>query len=173
MHLHGESGDGSNCWNTKRCDDRRYSYRAAPKRNAVRKQRRRQQGLTQTVEPTERIALLVGESQPSHSRSKRTQAVTVPLLEVATPHAYLYYFRRSKDAPVHALMAQLWVGDHMRARACFHVTGGGAVQIKETLRHVLQEFSDIAGVRVPYFRDEVELMPDLCPLRPCPLHPDL
>lgn len=175
MQLHGSEGDGSNCWNPKRCDDRRYSYRAAPIRNEVRKQRRRQQGLTAAVSSTtgEQTAttLSVVESQPS--RSQRAQAVAVPLLDVATPHAYLYYFRRAKDAPVHALMAQLWVGDHMRARACFHVTGGGAVQIKAQLLHVLTSFSDIAGVKVPYFRDEVELMPEQCPLRPCPLHPEL
>ena len=172
MQLHGPEGDGSNCWNPKRCDDRRYSYRAAPIRNEVRKQRRRQQVVTEAVGGSSTVQA-VGESQSSRSRSNRAQAVAVPMLEVATPHAYLYYFRRSKNAPVHALMAQLWIGDQLRARACFHVTGGGSVQIKAQLLHVLESFSDIAGVKVPYFRDEVELMPDQCPLRPCPLHPEL
>ncbi len=178
MRLHGPDGDG--CWNRKRCDDRRYSYRVAPIRNEVRKQRRRQgltQSVAQTTEDQTAITPTVGESQPTPSaapaRAQRAQVVTVPQLEVATPHAYLYYFRRSKDAPVHALMAQLWVGDHLRARACFHVTGGGAVQVKAQLLNVLEQFSQIAGVTVPYFRDEVELMPEQCPLRPCPLHPEL
>ncbi len=186
--LHGPEGTGERCWVSEhnRCDKRRHYYAAAPVYNEIRKQRRRQQGLAplgltsplgQTTGDQTAIPPAVGESQPSPapapSRSHRAQAVAVPLLDVATPHAYLYYFRRAKDAPVHALMAQLWVGDHMRARACFHVTGGGAVQIKAQLLHVLEQFSVIAGVKVSYFRDEVELMPEQCPLRPCPLHPEL
>ena len=181
QRLHGESGDGSCCWDDKRCDDRRYSYRVAPMRNEVRRQRRRQQKgrstpLTQTLYSSARQ--LQGDCQtdkaarttPRRSRSQRLQTVTVTVLDVATPHAYLYWYRRAKDAPVHAIGAELWIGDHRRARACFHVTGGGAVQIKAMLLHVLEEFSAIAGAKVPHFRDEVELMPDQCPLRPCPLH---
>ncbi len=52
-------------------------------------------------------------------------------------------------------------------------SAGGAVQIKAQLLHVLESFSEIAGVKVSYFRDEVELMPEQCTLRPCPLHPEL
>lgn len=153
-------------------------------RNQVRKQRRQQQKgqstpLAQTLQGN--ASQLQGDFQtgqvlptaPRHSRSQRTQTVTVPTFDAATPHAYLYWYRKAKDAPVHAIGAELWIGDHRRARACFHVTGGGAVQIKATLLHVLEEFSTLAGAKVPHFRDEVELMPDRCPLRPCPLHPDL
>ena len=184
QRLHGVDGDGSNCWDDKRCDDRRYSYRVAPMRNQVRQQRRQQQkgmssAVVQPLDSTTRQ--LQGDFQtgakshtaPKRSRSKRTETVTVPTFDVATPHAYLYWYRRAKDAPVHAIGAELWIGDHRRARACFHVTGGGAVQIKATLLHVLEEFSTLAGAKVPHFRDEVELMPARCPLRPCPLHPEL
>lgn len=182
--LHGADGTGVKCWQPKRCDNRREYHCHAPMRNQVRKQRRQQQkGLStpvgQSLEASTRQ--LQGDWQtdtqapatPQRSRSKRTETVTVPTFDVATPHAYLYWYRRAKDAPVHAIGAELWVGDHRRARACFHVTGGGAVQIKETLLHVLESFSTLAEAKVPHFRDEVELMPDRCPLRPCPLHPEL
>lgn len=164
MQLHGSEGDG--CWNAKRCDDRRYSYRTAPIRNEVRKQRRR---LTGTVADTEATT----PTPTPRPRSQRAVTLDLPALSAATPHAYLYYFRTAKDAPVHALMAELWLGEHRRARACFHVTGGGTVQIKAQLLHVLEEFSRLAETRVPHFRDEIELMPECCPLRPCPLHPEL
>lgn len=172
--LHGPEGTGEPCWVSKhnRCDKRRQYYASAPVYNQIRKQRRRQQGLTATTGSSASIPS-VSESKSARTRSQRAQVVTVPQLEVATPHAYLYYFRRAKDAPVHALMAQLWIGDHLRARTCFHVTGGGTVQIKAQLLHVLEQFGAIAGGKVPYFRDEVELMPEQCPLRPCPLHPEL
>ena len=181
--LHGSEGTGVQCWKVKTCDNRRHYHRNAPMFNQVRKQRRRQQkgtmpavsslGASSTLQlqgdfhPGEAVV-----AAPRRSRSERTETVTVPTFDAATPHAYLYWYRRAKDAPVHAIAAELWIGDHRRARACFHVTGGGAMQIKETLLHVLQEFSTLAGSKVRHFRDEVELMPDRCPLRPCPLHPE-
>jgi|GEM_PF-2008806 len=181
--LHGPEGTGVLCWKTKTCDNRRYYHRQAPIVNQVRKQRRQQQkglstAVVQSLEAS--TSQLQGDVQapaksqtpPQRSRSKRTQTVTVPTFDAATPHAYVYWYRRAKDAPVHAIGTELWIGDHRRARACFHVTGGGAVQIKATLLHVLEEFTAIAGAKVPHFRDEVELMPDQCPLRPCPLHPE-
>lgn len=183
--LHGPEGTGVQCWKVKTCDNRRSYHRNAPMVNQVRKQRRRQQKeqpSTVAVPSLEASSTLqlqgdfhpdgTGAAAPRRSRSKRAETVTVPTFDAATPHAYLYWYRRGKDLPVHAIAAELWLGDQRRARACFHVTGGGAVQIKETLLHVLQEFSTLAGSKVRYFRDEVELMPDRCPLRPCPLHPD-
>ena len=169
---------GGECWDAQRCDDRRYKYRWRGQRNEARKQQRLAQ---------QQLQLSVCSPSPSGTAERAVSPSVVTLsalspdfpqldipettLTVATPHAYVHWYRQSKDAPLHAIGVALWVGDHPRAKGCFHITGGGSVQVKAMLRHALDDFSALIGQRVPHYRGEVELMPDLCPLRPCPLFP--
>lgn len=94
-------------------------------------------------------------------------AIPSTTLTVATPHAYMHWYWQGKDAPLHAIGVALGVGDHPRAKGCFHITGGGSVQVKVMLLHALDDFSALLDQRVPHDRGEVEL----CPLRPCLLFP--
>lgn len=158
------------CWSDQRCDDRRYKYRWRGQRNEARKQQRlaQRQGTVREARSGE------GEGATGLVLPLVPPVPTLVLptaLTVATPHAYVHWYRQRQDAPLHAIGVALWVGDHPRAKGCWHITGGGSVQVKAMLLHALADFSAIVGQRVSHYRGEVELLPDLCPLRPCPLLP--
>ena len=160
------------CWSDRRCDDRRYKYRWRGQINEARKQQRLAQQQLSAVQSEQTDSEALPSVVALSSLPPTFPQLEVPAtLTVATPHAYVHWYRQSKEAPLHAIGVALWVGDHPRAKGCFHITGGGSVQAKAMLRHALDDFSALIGQRVPHYRGEVELMPDLCPLRPCPLFP--
>lgn len=159
------------CWDDRRCDDRRYKYRWRGQINEARKQQRaaqRQLNSTNTVGDGNTLGVVTLDALSPDFPQLDLPSTN---LTVATPHAYVHWYRERKDAPLHAIGVALWVGDHPRAKGCFHITGGGSVQVKAMLLHALADFSALLGQRVSHYRGEVELMPDLCPLRPCPLFP--
>jgi hypothetical protein len=97
---HGPEGDG--CWNPKVGHNRRSYYRHRGVRNHVRKQRRR----GQQTEPL--------SSEPGVSGVVRV--ATLKVLAPAVPAAVVHWYRMTKDSPLHALGAELWVGNDRVAK---------------------------------------------------------
>lgn len=139
---HGPKGTG--CWDATHCHQRRSYYRYRDHYNSNRRQSRRAQ-------------------------EDNVEVVSVP----AVPAAVLYLYRQRVDAPIHAVGAELWLGQEKKAAIapvhCFGLTAG---QIATYLQQVLQVFSQKygEGKRLDKFATHVELDPQTCLIRPCPLH---
>lgn len=152
---HGSNGDG--CWNPKYCYNRRSYYRHRGVRNHIRKQRRRKQ---------------LAESGLSESGA--SSVATLEVLAPAVPAAVVHWYRVTKDAPLHALGAELWMGNNRVAKIePVHCLGLTELQIKTLLVRILDVFSGHSGIKVERFRSSVELHPHNCPIRPCPLFPEV
>jgi len=91
----------------------------------------------------------------------------------AVPAAVIHWYRETKDAPLHALGAELWMGNNRVAKVeSVHCLGLTELQVKTLLLRVLDGFSQHGGMKVERFRSSVELHPQNCPIRPCPLSPE-
>jgi hypothetical protein len=146
---HGEKGDG--CWEDQRCHNRRSYYRHRGARNYNRKQKRR------------------GEQVIAETGSMVILDIPVP----AVPAAVIHWYRETKDAPLHAIGAELWMGNDRVAKIePVHCLGLTELQVKTLLLRILDGFSQHVGVKVERFRSSVELHPQNCPIRPCPLSPE-
>ncbi|OLP15761.1 hypothetical protein BST81_24380 [Leptolyngbya sp. 'hensonii'] len=145
--LHGPEGDG--CWNDKRCHDRRSYYRHRGVK--IHNQRQRRQS-----------------KQPIDLDPLTTLAIPVPAL----PAAVIHWYRQTKDSPLHAIGAELWIGNDRVAKIePVHCLGLTETQVKTLLVRILEGFSQHSGLQVTRFRSAVELHPLNCPIVPCPLHP--
>lgn len=155
---HGSEGDG--CWDEKYCHNRRSYYRHRGIRNHVRKQRRREQ------QPDRDAAGIEG--------NKVNRVVTLEIPAPAIPAAVVHWYRETKDSPLHALGAELWMGnDRIVQIEPVHCLGLTEIHIKTLLVRILDAFSGHCGTKVERFRSAVELHPFNCPIRPCPLHPEV
>ena len=146
QQLHGSLGDG--CWVPEYCHKRRTYYRHRDDYNRQRRQRYRV-----SIEDTTKTELI---------------------LPPAVPAAVLYLYRQRVDAPIHTVGAELWVGQvKLVAIEPVHCLGLTPSQIKAYLQQVLQVFSQKYGngKQITQFASQVELNPQTCPIRPCPLHP--
>jgi hypothetical protein len=165
---HGATGDG--CWDAKYCHNRRSYYRHRGVRNYQRQQQRQ-------AERTSQPDQLSQISQPGPSdpiSSPISSPITLHIPAPAAPAAVVHWYRETKDAPLHALGAELWMGNHKVAKiAPIHCLGLGEAQIRALLTRFLSEFSLQCGIQVERFRSTVELHPLNCPIRPCPLHPEI
>lgn len=149
QQFHGAAGDG--CWDAKRCHDRRSYYRHRGVKNFNRKQRRQQVSLE-----------AVGS----------THVVTLSIPVPAAPAAVAHWYRETKTSPLHALGAELWLGNDRVAKIePVHCLGLTELQIKTLLVRILDGFSQHSGIKIERFRSSVELNPLNCPIHPCPLHP--
>ncbi|KAB8318689.1 hypothetical protein SD81_014735 [Tolypothrix campylonemoides VB511288] len=156
---HGEGGDG--CWNPKYCHNRRSYYRHRGVRNYQRKQRRRGQQLY----ASEQLGLRVRDSE---------RVITLEIPSPAVGAAVVHWYRETKDSPLHALGAELWMGNDRVAKIePVHCLGLTESQVKMLLVRILSVFSEHCGMKIERFRSSVELHPLNCPTRPCPLHPEV
>ncbi|MCU0527661.1 MAG: hypothetical protein MUF72_22915 [Elainella sp. Prado103] len=115
---HGSDGDG--CWNPKVCHNRRSYYRHRGVRNHVRKQRRREQPDAS------------GLSESGASSSERV--ATLEVLAPAVPAAIVHWYRITQDSPLHALGAELWMGnDRVTKIEPVHCLGLTELQVKTLL----------------------------------------
>lgn len=141
---HGAEGTG--CWDDSHCHQRRSYYR---NRNRHNKQRR----------------LKYREANGSET------AVKV-LLAPEIPAAVLHLYRTRIGNPLHAVGAELWVGEKKAVVIePVHTLGMTGSQVKGYLHQVLQAFSQQQGVTLEKFETQVELDPGTCPITPCPLRP--
>lgn len=148
---HGQVGD--RCWDEQHCHNRRSYYRHRGVRNYNRSQQRYQR--------QEQSAIVLPR-----------QIVTLEIPAPAVPAAIAHWYRETKTSPLHALGAELWIGNDRVAKiAPVHCLGLTEMQIKTLLVRILDGFSQHCGMKVERFRSSVELNPLNCPLRPCSLHP--
>ncbi|PZD70823.1 hypothetical protein C1752_08965 [Acaryochloris thomasi RCC1774] len=136
------------CWAGQVCHVRRHGYR---NRDRYNKQKKKQ------------YAIATGKIIPEIT-------VAVP----ATPAAILHLYRVRVDAPLHAIAAELWIGQQQVAKVePVHCLGWTGMQVKQYSREVLKGFSgQLEDVVLDRFETTVELNPNQCPIRPCPLHPE-
>ena len=146
---HGGAGNG--CWEDQRYHNRRSYSRHRGVRNHNRKQKRR------------------GEQV----RGVTTATVILDILVPTTPAAVIHWYRETKDAPLHAIGAELWVGNERGAKIePVHCLGLTELQVKTVLLRILEGFSQQINLKIERFRSSVELHPQNCPIRPCPLSPE-
>ncbi len=134
---HGSSGTG--CWVGEPCHKRRSYYRNRDRYNASKRQQYR---VTAGHEPV-------------------VLAITSP----AVASAELHLYRARVDAPLHAIGAELRMGDRVVAKIePVHAQGLSAAQVKEFLREVLSALSGQAGENLGKFDVQQERSPGLCPV---------
>lgn len=135
--------EGDNCWNPTVCHRRRNYYRH---RDRVNPQRRRE-------------------------RQAGEQAI-LNLSAPAIPAAVLHLYRERVGDPLHAVGAELWVGQQkVAAISPVHTLGMTGSQVKAYLRRALEALSQHQGVALERFEAQVERDPSACPIVPCPLRP--
>jgi hypothetical protein len=132
------------------CHKRRSYYRNRDRYNASK--RKQYRGVAVTAEVDD---------------GKGTVLTVVPTV---VPAAVLYLYRARVDDPLHAIGAELWLGQSKVAQIePVHTMGLMPAQIKVFLKEILTAFSaQVPGVT--QFEVQKELSPDCCPIRPCPLH---
>lgn len=141
---HGAEGTG--CWDDRHCHQRRSNKRHRDRYNRQRRHKYRDaKGGEMTVKP-------------------------IPIQVV--PAAVLHLYRTRIGDPLHAVGAELWVGEKKIAVVePVHTLGLTKSQVKGYLRQVLHAFSQQQGVVLEKFEAQVELDPGTCPITPCPLRP--
>ena len=111
---------GDRCWEDQRCHNRRSYYRHRGVRNHHRKQKRR------------------GEQGTAETGATAILDIPVP----AVPAAVIHWYRETKDAPLHALGAELWMGNDRVAKIeSVHCLGLTELQVKTVLLRILDGFS--------------------------------
>jgi hypothetical protein len=145
---HSPSGTG--CWEGDKCHKRRTYYRNRARYNTTKRtQYRGIEGIE--VQPSGQPAVL---------------AVAPPTV----PAAILHLYRERVDDPLHAVGAELWLGQNKVAEIePVHTMGLLSAQVKASLKEVLVAFSLQAGSSVTQFEVQTERSPQACPIRPCPL----
>lgn len=144
--------DGTNCWVGDPCRKRRTYYRNRDRYNGNR--RRQYRGVAVLAEVDD---------------GKGTVLTLVPAI---APAAVLYLYRARVNDPLHAIGAELWLGQSKIAEIePVHTMGLMPAQVKGFLKEILTAFSgQVTGGGVTQFEVQKELSPDCCPIRPCPLH---
>ncbi|HEY9828904.1 MAG TPA: hypothetical protein V6D19_26090 [Stenomitos sp.] len=147
---HGPSGSG--CWEGEKCHKRRTYYRNRDRYNKVKRQQYR--GVSGSVEPDD---------------GNRTAIVTV--VPPVAPAAILHLYRERVNNPLHAIGAELWLGQTKVAEIePVHTMGLMPAQVKAFLKEILMAFSQQAGTALVHFEVQQERSHECCPIRPCPLH---
>ena len=132
--------DGTGCWDNTYCHQRRSYYRHRDRYNKTRRLMR---------------------------QSPENTPLAVPI--APAPAAVLHLYRERVDAPLHAIGAELWLGqEKLAAIEPVHCLGLTSRQITAYLQEVLQVFSHKYEVSIAKFSAQVELNPKRCPISPCP-----
>jgi hypothetical protein len=133
----GPSGTG--CWVGEPCHKRRSYYRNRDRYN--------------------------GNRRTVYDQKTGKQPVVLAIAPPSVASAELYLYRARVDAPLHAIGAELRMGDQVVAKIePVHAQGLSAVQVKEFLRAVLSAFSVQTGDDLGKFDVQQERSPGLCPI---------
>ena len=143
QELHGDNGD--RCWNPNICYSRRSHARHRDRRNLIR----------------------------SRKHDNLDKNIVVNTDEFASVFwAVLVVYRQSgTDTPIHAISTQVWKGqEKFAAIPAILCAGMVATQVHTYVQKVL--FLLEANYGIKKFASQERLDPYLCPLRPCPCHPN-
>lgn len=141
---HGVEGDG--CWNPAVCYSRRSYIRHRDRINQTR-QRQRQSA---------KLAL-------------DTIDVDIAPLNQVVFAVLVVYRAAGVDTPVHAIAADIWQGQTKIAIVpAVHCLGWVPSQAHQYVSKLLTILEQRYGIKK--FASQTRLDPELCPLRPCPLH---
>ena len=117
------------------------------------------------------------DSKPNlyHQNLGVVRVATLEVLAPAVPAAVVHWYRATKESPLHALRAERWIGNDRVAKIePVYCLGQTELQVKTLLLvRILDVFSQHSGIKVERFRPSVEVHPQNCPIRPCPLYPDV
>jgi hypothetical protein len=146
---HGPSG--TDCWEGDKCHKRRTYYRNRARYNASKRVHYR--------------------SSEERSENVMGQTAVIAVAPPIVPAAVLHLYRERVDDPLHAIGAELWLGqDKIAEIEPVHTLGLMPAQVKAFLKEVLVTFSSQGGTSVLQFEVQTERSPQACPIRPCPLH---
>jgi hypothetical protein len=141
--IHGVEGDG--CWNPAVCHSRRSHARHRDRRNQARNLKRAA-GLVENI------------------------VVDIEELSEVFSAVLIVYRPPGEETPVHAIGASIWKGQKLHAKVqpihCIGMVPSQAISYVKKMVALLQ-----ANYGVKKFVSEERLDPSLCPLRPCPRHP--
>jgi hypothetical protein len=141
--IHGVEGDG--CWNPTVCHSRRSHIRHRDRRNQARNLKRAA-GLVENI------------------------VVDIEELSEVFSAVLIVYRPPGEETPVHAISASIWKGQKLYAKVqpihCIGMVPSQAISYVKKMVALLQ-----ANYGVKKFVSEERLDPSLCPLRPCPRHP--
>lgn len=152
--LHG--ADGDDCWNPSDflhrgydCHRRRSHYRYREDNNRSRRRARK--------------------TQKSATKCAADLIEITPLAPPVAIAAVLVLYRQHKNAPVHAVAAEVWSGSNPIAGVKpVHCMGMRGNQVKEYIQEILELLTQEFGVT--RFEDIVKEVPvQKCPIQPCPL----
>ena len=142
LQKHGP--EGTNCWSGEPCHKRRTYYKNRERYNRSR-----------------RIKYNVDKESAT-----QLKGISIPTI----PAVVIYFYRKRKDDPLHAIRADLWVGQQKRASyPPVHTLGWTERQVRDYLREAVSSFSREHGVQISGIAATVELDPYQCPLAACPL----
>lgn len=137
---HGPEGD--DCWDPKRCHQRRHHARHRDRINQTRNQK----------------------------RWEREGRIPPQVLQIDAPPVVagvLVLYRINAHSPIHAIGAEVWRGQERIASVQpVHCFGFTARQVQGYVAQMLQVLSKEYGISK--FASQVELHPQQCPLDPCP-----
>ncbi len=106
--------------------------------------------------------------------SDPAQMDTIAVSPPTNYFAVLYLYKEPGDKPLHALGAELWLGQKAICRLepihCFGLTAG---KIRTYTDQVLQAFAKEYNISLCQYKDMFEVSPTHCPVRPCPLQPQV
>lgn len=140
--LHGEEGDG--CWNPSICYSRRSYARNRDRISQTRGRKRKEAGLEEIPVEFEPLSQLVFG-------------------------VLVVYRQPGADTPVHAIGAEIWQGQEKVAIVpAVHCAGLVPSQVHQYVGKMLTMLEERYGIKK--FASQTRLDPDLCPIRPCPLH---
>lgn len=140
--LHGAEGDG--CWNPSVCYSRRSYARNRDRINQTRSRKRKEGELEQ----------IPVEFEP---------------LSQTLFGVLVVYRKAGVDTPVHAIAAEIWQGQEKVAIVPpVHCIGMVPSQVHQYVGKMLSLLEERYGIRK--FASQTRLDPELCAVRPCPLH---
>ncbi len=136
--------EGGDCWEGEPCHKRRTYYRHHERYNRSRRLKYR------------------GEKETS------AQLVGIPIPSI--PAVVIHFYRKRKDDELHALGAELWVGQQKReSLPPVHTLGWTEGDVKAYIRGLVKEYGRKYELQISGIAATVELDPCLCLLTPCPL----
>ena len=156
--LSNEEAQAKPCWDGQRCPNRRYYHRNKQRISLERK--------------VARSSRFEGDSSQPEGFRQRPRTITIdPPIGIT---ASIIFYRERRDAPVHAIAAEVWQGGKGKVLSVqpMHCLGLSPNQVVGLMTDILKSCSSELGVELTKFAHRIELHPSQCPIFPCPLCPN-